>query len=604
MGGERVLIPAWQSPWPVDVRDRFIRVSAAHVRGDSQWECAEQVAFKARPAVFIDQPGTDRTIYPPFHSFPLGIVREAAYAVLAKSYDAEAALAEAIAAAQSRGTTVVADATGQVAREGLQGYLIAVERLRDAGELPADTVVREFYAADEADDAGVRVEWSAWGLLHVDRATGLREFHILTWDSAGTRPRADAYLAVYARVAADAVMQIDGLRHSHRREPAPHQPAPGARVRVREFGVLDSTDAVLLDATPDEIRGEFGPVVRQAVHVLGGGSFNPGGACSACAARAVCPALARMPGVLGVAGSSDWTRTLSPSDLTAARVCTWQVHLQRELSLPRARRETTSAMQRGALLHSWLEHAHGRFVPCSTDDLPLPGEGMGDVAQLLGWTPDQYAALRPYLLAHQQGCPLRSDDLVEVRPEQSLTAWDTDANVIMSTRADLVIQVGDTCVVRETKSVGEAPGDETTSELLERFPQVALALCMLADGLNPLTGTIEALSAPAVVQLEVLWPGGQAIHTFDTADAETVLIARALVADAVDTIIYAQAAPNPGRWCDWCPVSRWCVAQAGGLPSDPEPDRPADQPQNPPPSRVSLLAYAEAPSESEDDVPY
>ena len=96
-------------------------------------------------------------------------------------------------------------ATLEVAGEALQGYLSAVARLRDAGDLPAETVVREFFAADEA--AGdVRVEWFAWGLLHVSKDGSLRDFHVLTWEQACTRHRDPAYLAVYARVAADAVM--------------------------------------------------------------------------------------------------------------------------------------------------------------------------------------------------------------------------------------------------------------------------------------------------------------------------------------------------------------------------------------------------------------
>lgn len=607
MSSGRVVVPPWQPDWPLDVRDRFIRVSAAHVRGDSRWECPEHLAFKARPAVYLERAGNERVTYPPFNAFPLGLVRDAAYSVLARSFDAEAALAEAISSA-TRGDTTVHEATAQVAREGLQGYLISLARLRDTGQLPPETVVREFYAVDEADADGVRVEWSAWGLLHVDRTTGLREFHILTWDNAGDRHRSEAYLAVYARVASDAVMQMDNLRPYHRREAAQHQPAPGTHVRIREFGILDGTDAVLVDTTPDEVRESFPTVLRDAVHTLSGGTYNPGGGCASCALREVCPALPRMPGVFGLAGSSPWLRSLSPGDLTAARVCTWQVQLQRELSLPRARRETTAAMHRGAQLHSWLEHAHGRFMPCSVDDIPLPGDGIGEIADRLGWSSEQYAALRPYLLAHQGACPLGGDDVVEVRPEQSLTAWDTDANVIISTRADLVLHIDDTFIVRETKTVGEEPAEESMSALLERYPQVAVTVCMLADGLNPMTGSVEDATAPAVVQLEVLWPGGQVIHTFDTADAETVLIARGLVAQAVDTIVYAEPTPNPGRWCAWCPVSSWCIAAEGASQSattvvEESTILASDSPEAMP-SRVSLLAYAEATSDVEDDVPY
>jgi len=159
--------------------------------------------------------------------------------------------------------------------------------------------------------------------------------------------------------------------------------------------------------------------------------------------------------------------------------------------------------------------------------------------------------------------------------------------------------------VRETKSLGDAPDEATTAELLERYPQVAVTLCMLADGLDPITGAVAAEPAPSVVQLELLWPAGQAVRTFDSADADTVLIARALVADAVDTIIYTEPTPNVGRWCAWCPVARWCTARQGTDAVDDvvievsvEDDVPGA------PSRVSLLAYAEEISGVEDDLPF
>jgi hypothetical protein len=310
-----------------------------------------------------------------------------------------------------------------------------------------------------------------------------------------------------------------------------------------------------------------------------------------------------MPGVLGVAGPALWTRALSPGDLTTARTCTWQVHLERELSLPRARRETTEAMVRGTHLHAWLEHAHARLVACTLDDLPLPSQGLGEVAELLGWDETTYSALRPYLLQHISACPLHREDVVAAYPEQSLTAWDTDVDVVMSTRTDLVVETADGYLVRETKSVGahhEMP--QTAAEVFERYPQVAVALCLLADGLDPVTGSVSSAVRPARVEVEILRPDGHEVRGFDTSDAEAVLIARATIAEAVDTILYLPAEPHVGRHCSWCPVSRWCVAYSGDVsaPADEaEPGAEGDRP------RMSLLAYAEAVTvETDSDMPF
>jgi hypothetical protein len=598
-------IPIWTPPWGVVVRDRLIRVSAAHLRGEDRWECPTQIAVKARPTLQVDRDPSVRVSYPPFNSFALGLARDAAYSVLSADRDPDVALDQVCAST----TGDVADAARGAAREALQGYLMAVARLRDAGDLPTDTVVREFFAADEQD---VRVEWSAWGLLHISRDGAAREFHVLTWEQAGTRRRDPAYLAVYARVAADAIMRQEGSVWRERWPAATAQPAAAERVRVREIGMLDASDALLLDISADEARHGFADTVTERIHVLGGGAFNPGGRCATCPVRYECPGPARMPGVLGVAGPALWTRALSPGDLTTARTCTWQVHLERELSLPRARRETTEAMLRGTHLHSWLEHAHARLVPCSMDDLPLPGEGVGDVADLLGWDESTYAALRPYLLQHLEGCPLRGADVVAAYPEQTLTAWDTDVDVVMSTRADLVVETASGYLVRETKSVGahtEMP--QTASEVFERYPQLAVTLCLLADGLDPVTGEVTSDVRPARVEVEILRADAREVRGFDTTDAEAVLLARASIAEAVDTILYSPAEPSVGRHCAWCPVSRWCSAYRdealnaltgeGRLSGDGAvSDSAADERP-----RMSLLAYAESvTTELDADIPF
>ena len=239
--------------------------------------------------------------------------------------------------------------------------------------------------------------------------------------------------------------------------------------------------------------------------------------------------------------------------------------------------------------------------------MPLPGEGLGDVAELLGWDESTYAALRPFLLEHVAVCPLQRDDIVAAYPEQSLTAWDTDVDVVMSTRADLVVETAEGYLVRETKSVGahhEMP--QTAAEVFERYPQVALTLCLLADGLDPVSGAVVEHPRPARVEVEILRPDGHEVRGFDTTDAEAVLVARATIAEPIDTVLYSPAEPTVGRHCSWCPVSRWCSAYRGQesatvdaamdvVLSGSGDERP----------RMSLLAYAEAVSvETDADIPF
>ena len=596
MSDPRVDIPVWTAPWPVRPGEEFMRVSAAHLRGDDRWECPAQIAAKARPSHRPERDPQLRIVYPPQASFPLGLVRDAAMRVLAQGIDAEVALAGVISDTNGE----VPDAMREVASTALAGYLTTIEQLRESGELPAQTVVREFFAVDEAIGDAPRVEWSGWGVLHVAQDSTVREFHVLTWDDAGRRERSDAYVAVYARVAAEAVARSEGQPWHVSWQPAPAQPRAGTTVRVREIGLLDASHALLYDAPIDEALAAFGEAVSGNLHVLGGGVYNPGSRCASCSYRWDCPGVARLPGVLGVAGVSTWTRAVSPHDLVSSRVCTWQTHLLRDLGLPRVRRESSAAMLRGIAVHAWLEAAHGRLMGCTPDDLPVPTEGVGDVAESLGWSREHYAALRPYLLQHLHVCPLTRTDVIAAYPEHTLTAWDTDVDVVASTRTDLVVEFPEGVVVRETKTVAEAAVGGTAAEVFERYPQVALSLCLVADGLDPVTGAVRAPRA-ARIELELLSTDGYEVRTFDAADASTVLAARAVIADGVDRILYSEPTPNPGSWCTWCPVSTWCVArQTAVIELD---DAPVQE-SAAGPSRVALLSYAETAVIVDDDIPF
>lgn len=590
----RAQIPAWTPPWPTRVGEDFLRISAAHLRGDDRWECPAQIAAKARPGTRPDRDPNLRITYPPTASFPLGLVRDAALRALAQGIDPQTALSSVISESKS----AVPDAMREVASTALTSYFAMLDQLRASGDLPAQTVVREFFAVDEAVGEEPRVEWSGWGLLHVAQDSTVREFHILTWDDAGRRERSDAYVAVYARVAAEAVARTDGQPWHVSWQPALGQPRAGTTVRVREIGLLDSTQALLHDSPLDDALEAFTEAVSGNLHVLGGAAYNPGSRCASCSLRWECPGIARLPGVLGVAGPSTWTRAVSPHDLVASRVCTWQTHLSRDLGLPRVRRESTSAMTRGVAIHAWLEAAHGRLMGCAADDLPVATDGVGDVAEGLGWSREQYAAWRPYLLQHLHECPLARTDVIAAYPEHTLTAWDTDIDIVASTRTDLVVEFPEGVVVRETKTVAEAAVGGTAADVFERYPQVAMSLCLVADGLDPVSGAVRP-ARPARIELELLSAEECEVRTFDAGDSSTVLAARAVLADAIDRILYTEPTPHPGSWCTWCPVSTWCVArQTAVITPDEGPSDPAG------PSRVALLSYAEAVIVVDDDIPF
>ena len=598
-------MPTWTPPWPSEGHPTFYRVSASSLSGDTRWTCAEQAAKKARPQIFPVRDPSIKVAYPPFEDVPIGMVRDALYDILAKGTDID----QAIAAREADARRDIADPTRAVLRAGIEGYLATLAELGRDGDLPTDTVVREFTAIDTLDGADPdRLEWYGWGLMHTSRDSAIREYHLLTWSRAGTRERSAASLAVYARIAADAINVHDGTAWWEPRVENSAQPRPGREVRVREIGLLDRSSSLRYADTVEAAREFFAASVPPALGILAGGSYQATARCASCALRNACPGVPRMPGVLGVIGEATWPRSFSPSDLSHGRHCTHQVFLGRTLGLPGLRGEPTDAMQRGSDVHAWLELAHGRREPCTTEDLPV--DTLSPIAAELGWSLERYIARRPYLVSHLDTCALARYDADAAFPETTLGAWDTDVDIVMSTRADLVIADGDSAIVRETKTVYDTDDTLTDSQLLQRYPQVALTLCMLADGLDALTGQLLDPPRPARVELEFLTIDGSHVRSFDATDAETVVTARAHIGEALDRLLYDPPVPQPGPWCSWCPVARWCTATTltdDGRwvdPGESDDSGESDEPTNQG-TRTELLALAEtAGYDEDDDIPF
>ncbi len=594
---EHLDIPTWTPPWPSEGQVTFLRISASSLSGDSRWTCAEQVAKKARPQISPERDRSARVVYPPYEDVPIGMVRDALYDMLAKGADIDQALASRDAEARRE----ISDPTRAAMRAGIEGYLAVLSDLTRSGELPADTVVREFTAIDAIPPAG-RVEWYGWGLMHTSRDSAIREYHLLTWSKAGTRERSAASLAVYARIAADAVNVHDGTAWWEPRVENSAQPRPGREVRIREIGLLDRSWELRYTDTVEAAREFFAAHVPPALGVLAGGHYQPTARCSSCSLRSACPGIPRMPGVLGVIGESTWPRAFSPGDISHGRHCTEQVFLSRTLGLPGTRGEPTEAMQRGNDVHAWLEHAHARREACTIED--LPADAADPIAARLGWSDERYLSRRPYLQAHLDVCALARYDAENAFPEVTLAGWDTDVDVVVSTRADLVIADGDVIVVRETKTVYDADDSLSDSQLLYRYPQIALSVCLLADGLDPLTGQLLDVPHPARIELEFLTAEGAHVRSFDVSDPEIVLLARIHLAEGIDRLLYDSPTANPGRWCTWCPVQRWCPAAAvaeDGSWTGEEVESESEGEG----ARTSLLALAETATYDEDeDIPF
>lgn len=564
-----IVIPEWEPPWPVKPGAGFVRVTSTMVRSRGLSACAEQIARKARPDVYPAE-RAPRESYPP-GSFPLGLVREAALLLLgersAHGSSADGSVTSATVADRIRASVDDAIAKSRdewssdvrpAVEAGLVGYLEVLESLRASGEL-ADAMVFSTLVATQEEPS--RVELWAWAVHHISRDGALREVHVLRWQRASEVVLEPAEAAFIAHVAGAGYLAEADTAWSKPFRPSRSiaQPPTPTTVRVRVIGLLDSTTDVQFDGTVEEAERAFCDLVPGTLGRLAGGAMRPSRGCASCNVRHVCPGVPRFPGLLGVAGYSPYPRSLSPSDLWTHRACPRQLHLGRDLGLPKERREVSDALRRGVQVHEWLALAHGRGHACSDADL---AEGTG-LHQELGWSEDEVAANVPYLRQHLSTCPLAGGDVTDIRDEVEITAWDTDANVVFSTRPDTAYLGADgRWVLRETKTLSPRNLPADRHALLARYPQVAATICLLADGYRPDAQPVEE---PGRVELELLGPESSVVLTYDANDPATVLVARTELADRVDAWLFDSVHPIGVRPpCSTCEVSRWCGQQPEG----------------------------------------
>jgi len=556
------MLPAWEPEWEFTGDLLHARVMAGRLAGSPVFNCPAQDAKKARPGVYPVRDRKDRSgERPPHAEVPIGLVRDV---VLDHVTRAQTPTEESIrlAAVRSAAPRELADGSAQAVAAGVTGYRGVLQRLRAEGQLARDAVLVPDVVVSDTHVDGAVVEWAAWGLHWIDR-DGTRESHLLVWRDAGSRPRPDAVLGVIARAGAEGFRAEPISSWATRYQPSSVQPPAVSRVRIREVGLLDGSDAVLFDGSAREARELFDRAVPAALPALAGAAFLPGRGCAGCSIRPECRGLARVPGVLAVAGRAPYARALSTSDLWRHGVCARQSYLMADLGLPREPLPDLPAARRGQLVHAWLEAAHARGVPCAADDLPTDSH-VGPVALALGWGAADASLAAPYLAQHLDRCPVTGEEGEVVRPECAITVHDTDADVVVTTRPDLVTArdgaAGRRVVVRETKTINlrRIEADEELG-LLHLFPQAALALCLLAEGVDPLEPLARISPEGACVELELLGADDATVVSFAADDPDAVLAARVALAEKVDAWVHDdEHAPRPGRHCERCPVRQWC----------------------------------------------
>ncbi|MFI0774661.1 PD-(D/E)XK nuclease family protein [Streptomyces sp. NPDC021212] len=357
-----------------------------------------------------------------------------------------------------------------------------------------------------------------------------------------------AYVALHGRMSA--------WPHKWSRRFQPYGPAARPeRVRVVEVGLADGKPDVQFDGTAEEAETYYAEHGHSHVtRVVAGGEPTPGSSCVDCKQFTGCGALQRTPGVLGLPSRIAPLRKVSVSDLRYHRTCPAQAFL-RTLHLPTSD-EYSSSAKLGQAVHGWIEGLHRRagWPACTVADMPKEGEN---------WTsgrwrvPDEEAAIgRTILLHHVDACPFQDSALIErVETEALRVVHDTAGQAVVIAKPDLLYLEDGAWVWRELKTTRKRRWHH--DDLLEEFPQLALAVTLLAQG------ALGGDASGSRVEVEVLKPETSEPFVIDPADPERLAKAFAVLRRYAgpwreDEVHEAR----PGPHCRWCPVSRWCPSAA------------------------------------------
>jgi PD-(D/E)XK nuclease superfamily len=373
---------------------------------------------------------------------------------------------------------------------------------------------------------------TAWGRCYLSPDRRTRELRLIK-NRSGSGTRSEAEVAVAALVVAAG-------------RPGP----PPEHVRILQIGLLDGTIETLFDDHVELAMTLYRTHGRRALsELVDHVEYRPGTACTDCSFAPRCPALPRAPGVLGIRERGRPRRTWSATNARQYRACAAREYLRRQWLPVDAGIEYGRAAERGRAVHAYLERRHAAFptMPCTRE---VPAAWVAADRQLS----EEDVALGTRLIRHHaEVCPLQHvRNSADVRIEPDLVFDDTDADVVVLAKPDLLYLEDDGWVWRETKTAGSDRW-KGQSPLVE-YPQLALAVTLIGAGvLGGGRGRVE---------LEMLRPGGPDLVTFDPFTAEVRAGADRAMADHVRAWhADDQFLPSPGPECSRCEVARWCPSR-------------------------------------------
>jgi hypothetical protein len=545
----------WSVPEGLEGDTGLLRVYATTARADDR-ACPQYLAAKARPGLWPRQRSPRRE--PGLAQFSLDPVMALLDLV---EYDgltleqAQARLRDSRTA--SRPHPGLLRWAGHAAAQ----YLAAGAAIDTLRGWVAEPTSRPWVmqVTPSGDAGGFTYELCAWGRRYESADGQMRELRLPRVKSVANRAIDPGEAAAAALVLARGRVALGQPRSGKANL---GRPQPVGWARVVEVGCEDGSWHVIFDDPPEKARQQYDEHARRRLAaVTAGGEYRPGDSCADCKLLHTCPALPRRPGLLGIASSGRPVRTWSVTNGRHYMTCPAQEYYLDRLHLPPAAGSgLSSSVRRGQAVHAWLadRHAHQPARPCAADDVPETP----DAWSAGGWeVTGEDARLGVQMIGdHSLTCALQ--DLppgTVILPEHQLFVYDPDAAVLVIAKTDLLYESSGAWALRETKTTRAV----SEGSLLERYPQAALGILLLAAGIpsgSPQSNRFE---------LERLTPAGPLLDSLDPSDADLLTEARRVIRDMVSKWREDDGAiATPGYGCRTCEASRWCPDAAASAPQE------------------------------------
>lgn len=550
-----IKVPHWH-PSFIYQPGEFVRISATQIGVASEKICLDNFALKSRPTTKVSKTFTQNAS-DHFHGFPLGLLKDA----FVSSFNAKGLLfdedqvvefvSQSLTDQISQSKNPVHPSTEKWLAEAVAGFATAWL----TANAESSTVFTQLIDPVAFTISSQNLEWFAWGFYLTTEDFKVREFRMLKMHSAGNNPINPQRLATIVKVLSEGEANSGIDFRSPTQALSGIWPAP-ERVKIRELGVLDGSQKLIFDEVTKKIDLLNDAFYKLVSSRLEGGEQKVSIECQKCKASSVCPALPTTAGLLGVINTSETLRSFSPSKLNTYLRCNHAYFLQHELSLPLLPQLSSMQQKRGVLIHAWIEEAHKRNQACQKSDLPNL-KSFGEIAENLNWNSEQVEVTEAYLKNHLKTCPIKSE--TQLQNEVEMWVMDSDSQVLVGTRPDLIYFAKNTLVWRETKSTDK--NYEVSPELfLDIYPQLSLAIVLMSRVKNlPNIPPQWSQAVKRKVELEILTKEVAILIQYDISDPVVTSMAWQKLAQAADAWINDKEfipAQNPP--CNWCPVSKWC----------------------------------------------